>query len=65
MLDLQVIDFLKKPYDQRRVLNRLNTAIKLSEANRAIDELERDELTGLLTRKAFLLKAEQRMSDSR
>ena len=65
MLDLQVIDFLKKPYDQRRVLNRLNTAIKLSEANRAIDELERDELTGLLTRKAFLLKAEQFIQNNR
>ena len=59
LLDLEVIDFLKKPYDKRRVLNRLKTAIKLAEANRAIDELERDELTGLLTRKAFLLKAEQ------
>ena len=59
LLNLEVIDFLKKPYDERRVLNRLKTAVKLAEANRAIDELERDELTGLLTRKAFLLKAEQ------
>ena len=65
LLDLQVIDFLKKPYDKRRVLNRLSTAIKLSEANRAIDELERDELTGLLTRKAFLLKAEQFIQNNR
>lgn len=59
LLNLEVIDFLKKPYDERRVRNRLKTAVKLSEANKAIDELERDELTGLLTRKAFLLKAEQ------
>jgi len=59
LLDLEVIDFLKKPYDKRRVLNRLKTAIKLAEANKAIDELERDELTGLLTRKAFLHKTEQ------
>ncbi len=59
LLNLEVIDFLKKPYDERRVLNRLKTAVKLSEANKAIDELERDELTGLFTRKAFLLKAEQ------
>ena len=58
LLDLEVIDFLKKPYDKRRVLNRLKTAVKLAEANNAIDELERDELTGLLTRKAFLFKAE-------
>ena len=59
LLDLDVIDFLKKPYDKRRVLRRLKTAIKLSQANKAIDELERDELTGLLTRKAFLLKSEE------
>ena len=59
LLNLEVIDFLKAPYDERRVLNRLKTAVKLAEANKAIDELERDELTGLLTRKAFLLKAEQ------
>ncbi len=59
LLDLNAMDFLKKPYDKRRVLNRLKTAIKLSEANKVIDELERDELTGLLTRKAFLRKAEQ------
>ena len=50
LLDLEVIDFLKKPYDKRRVLNRIKTTIKLAEANKAIDELERDELTGLLTR---------------
>ncbi len=58
LIDLEVIDFLKSPFDKRRVLNRLRTAIKLAEANKAIDELERDSLTGLLTRKAFLRKAE-------
>ncbi len=65
LLDLDVTDFIKKPYDKRRVLNRLKTAIKLSQANKAIDELERDELTGLLTRKAFLLKVEQFISHNR
>ena len=65
LLDLEVIDFLKKPYDKRRVLNRLKTTIKLAEANKAIDELERDELTGLFTRKAFLLKAEQFITNNR
>ena len=62
LLEIEVTDFLKKPYDKRRVLQRLKTAIKLSQANKAIDELERDELTGLLTRKAFLLKVEQFIS---
>ena len=65
LLDLGAIDFLKTPYNKRRVLNRLRTAIKLDEANRAIDELERDELTGLLTRKAFLIKAEQFIQNNR
>ena len=59
LLNLDVIDFLKKPFNDKRVLHRLKTSIKISEANRVIDELERDELTGLLTRKAFLRKAEQ------
>ncbi len=62
LLEIEVTDFLKKPYDKRRVLQRLKTAIKISQANKAIDELERDELTGLLTRKAFLLKVEQFIS---
>ncbi len=59
LLDLNAIDFLKVPYNRRRVLNRLKTTIKIFDANRIIDELERDELTGLLTRKAFIRKAEQ------
>ena len=62
LLDLDITDFLKSPYDGRRVLQRIKTAIKLSQANKAIDELERDELTGLLTRKAFLRKVEQFIS---
>ena len=65
LLDLDVTDFLKKPYDSRRVLNRLKTTIKLNLANKAIDELERDELTGLFTRKAFLLKVEDFISHNR
>lgn len=58
ILQLDVIDFLKTPFNKLRVLNRLKTTIKLAEANNAIKELEHDELTGLLTRKAFLRKAE-------
>ena len=57
LLDLGAIDFLKKPFNKRRVLNRIKTAVKLSESNRIISELEHDELTGLLTRKSFLQKA--------
>ena len=58
LLELQVIDFIKKPFSERRVLNRLRTAVKLFNANRLIYELERDDLTGLYTRQVFLHKAE-------
>ena len=59
LLSLDAIDFLKAPFNARRVLNRLKTAIKFSEVKKAINDLEHDELTGLLTRKAFIRKAEQ------
>ena len=65
LLALNVMDFLKKPFSDRQVLNRLKTAVKLFEANRIIYELERDELTGLLTRKAFLRKTEQFINNNR
>ena len=59
LLDLDAIDFLKSPFDKRRVMNRLKTAIKLADTNKLITELEHDELTTLLTRQAFLRKAEE------
>jgi len=59
LLELNIVDFLKEPFDPRRVLNRLKTAIKLYNADRIISELERDELTGLFTRQAFLRKADK------
>ena len=65
LLDLDVVDFLKSPFSRIRVLNRLKTAVKLTEANSAIFELEHDELTGLFTRKAFLRKAEYLLSKNR
>ncbi|MBO6100817.1 MAG: EAL domain-containing protein, partial [Spirochaetaceae bacterium] len=58
-IELDVIDFLKTPYSERRTLNRLKNLVKLSNANHLIYELERDELTGLYTRQAFLRKAEE------
>ena len=59
LLELEVVDFLKQPLDVRRVLNRVKNCIKLYNANKIIFELERDELTGLYTRKAFLRRADQ------
>ena len=59
LIELDVIDFLKAPFSARRTLNRLKTLVKLSNANHLIYELERDDLTGLYTRQAFLRKAEE------
>ncbi len=58
LLNLDAIDFLKTPFNKRRVLNRIKMAIQFSEVQKAIQDLEHDELTGLLTRKAFIRKAE-------
>ena len=58
-LDLEVIYFLRKPYNPTRVINRIKNTVQLFEAHKAIIELERDELTGLYTRQAFLHKAEE------
>ena len=59
LLDLDVIYFLKKPYNKNQVISRIKNTVQLYEANKAINELERDELTGLYTRQAFLHKAEE------
>ena len=64
LLDLGILDFLKTPFNKWRVINRLKVALKLSEANKMIDELERDELTGLLTRKAFLRKVNKVINEN-
>ena len=59
LIEYDVIDFLKKPFSVNRTRNRLKTLVKLSNANRLIFELERDDLTGLYTRQAFLRKTQQ------
>lgn len=64
LVELDIVDFIKKPFSVRRVLNRLRTVVKLSNANRVIYELERDELTGLYTRQAFLRRAQIVRSES-
>lgn len=59
LIEYDVIDFLKKPFSVNRTRNRLKTLVKLTDANKLIFELERDDLTGLFTRQAFLRKAQQ------
>ncbi len=59
LIDYDVIDFLKKPFSKNRTRNRLKTLVKLYNANNLISELERDDLTGLYTRQAFLRKSQE------
>ncbi|MBR1640162.1 MAG: EAL domain-containing protein [Treponema sp.] len=58
LLRLDVVDFLCRSYRLSRIRNIIKNVRKLSEANLLIDELERDELTGVLTRQAFLRKCD-------
>ena len=59
LIEYDIVDFFKKPFSKTRIVNRVKTAVKLFNANTAIYELERDELTGLYTRLAFLRKADK------
>ncbi|MCR4900442.1 MAG: EAL domain-containing protein [Treponema sp.] len=64
LFEYDVIDILKKPFNARRTFNRLKNLVKISNANHLIYELERDELTGLYTRQAFLHKAEKTRNEN-
>ncbi|MCR4578945.1 MAG: EAL domain-containing protein [Treponema sp.] len=57
-LAFDIVDFLKKPYGSMKIRNLIKNCRKLAHAYQIINELECDELTGLLTRQAFLHKAE-------
>ena len=59
LLSFEVVDFLKFPFNVFRLRNAVRTCSKLALASKVINELERDDLTGLLTRQAFLHKAQQ------
>ncbi len=63
LIELDVVDFIKRPFNGPRVMNRIKTAVRLYRADKTIDELERDELTGLYTRPAFLYRAEVARSE--
>ncbi|MCR5677447.1 MAG: EAL domain-containing protein [Agathobacter sp.] len=53
-LELGANDFLSKPYNPAEALVRIHNIIRLEEASNALQEMEKDELTGLFTKQAFL-----------
>lgn len=57
LLDLDVIYFLKKPYNKNQVISRIKNTVQLYEASKAITELERDELTDVLAKNNINMKA--------
>ena len=52
-LSLGASDFISKPYNQEILTHRLSNVIKMNEASKKIDALQRDEITGLYTKVAF------------
>ncbi len=56
-----VSDFVPKPINPTLLQNRVKNAIRMYEASSTVREYERDELTGLYTRAAFLRRGEQLM----
>lgn len=53
-LDLGATDFVLKPYNQKVVIKRVRNIIRLKESTTALNEIEVDTETGLLSRNAFL-----------
>lgn len=53
-LELGAIDFIKKPYNEKIVRGRINSVIQLRESSMTLAAVERDELTDVYTRQAFL-----------
>ena len=57
-LELGASDFLAKPYNTEVMKNRIRSTIRLREASSMLNRLERDALTGLLTKEFFSLQAQ-------
>lgn len=58
-LTLGANDFIYKPFNKDILKHRLLNVIQMNEAGKKIDELQRDELTGLFTKVAFAEHVEQ------
>lgn len=58
-LDLGATDYIRKPFNARLIQERISYVIKLHETTSVLEALEHDELTGLLTRQAFIHHAQE------
>lgn len=62
-LKLGAMDFILKPYNPEIILNRIKRIIRLRESTIMLSTLERDPLTGLLSKEFFFAKAKEYMSE--
>ncbi len=62
-LDLGASDYISKPYHEGIIKRRLSNLIQMDEAMDKIDDLQRDEITGLYTKSAFAEHASQLLAD--
>lgn len=53
-LDYGAVDYIVRPLKERLVVERIKNIIRLKETSSVLESLEYDELTGLLTRQAFI-----------
>ena len=62
-LKLGATDFILKPYNAEIVLNRIKRIIDLRDSTTLLNALEKDPLTGLLTKEFFFAKAKEYMNE--
>lgn len=64
-LELGASDFVNKPYNPDVLLIRLKNLIQMNEARAAVNILEKDTLTGLLSKEGFYHRVELILRDKR
>ena len=62
-LRLGAMDFILKPYNAEIVRNRINRVIRLRDSTAILSNLEKDPLTGLLTKEFFFARAREYMNE--
>ena len=63
-LELGASDFITKPYNNRVVMSRVKSIIRLHESDATLAAVEYDDITGLYTRPAFNHYAEEMLAAS-
>lgn len=62
-LKLGISDFLEKPFDNDIVLSRIRNALRLKESAEALERLEYEPVTGLMTKRAFYARMDSLLKE--